>query len=150
MKNKLPQHIIDKIPKGKSKNDKNIRKKYIVEYLSKYIGKSLRNEHLKNNLKFTKYSLDEICWWASQSYESTLVALNLKELIENAKCLSFAPPKQGNQSKKFGAWVTIILYSKFENKVIKITICDSIKKNTENGKYDFIIYCITAKNALQT
>lgn len=135
------------IPKGKSKKAVEERRLILKSSLEKYIGTYFYNSHLKNKIRFTRSSLNEISWHAAKDYNSTLAALSVKNLIRKSNLLYFDCPKSGNQ-REFCGWITLIMYSKIDNEnVAKITIIDGVKNNKTKGKFDFILYCITSKKA---
>ncbi|MBR1793224.1 MAG: hypothetical protein IJ764_06255 [Bacteroidales bacterium] len=114
------------------------RRNLLRQALEKHIGQQYRNKHLSMAVTCTKASVKEIAHHAAKSEASTRAALRLKSIVQNANVLYIDLPKGGNQSKKFNAWITIVM--QYGN--TKLTLCDTLK-HSQSGQSNMVLYCIT-------
>ena len=126
------------IPQGNSPTATVQRRNLLLQALEKHIGQQYRNKHLSMPVTCTKASVKEIAHHAAKSEASTRAALRLKSIVQNAKVLYIDIPKSGKQSKKFNAWITIVM----QYGDTKLTLCDSLKYSKAQQN-NLVLYCIT-------
>lgn len=91
-----------RIPKGEEKGEVYKRKEILMRELMPLIGTKVKCPALDNrNVEFIFYSIDETATRAAKRYQSTLVALQIKEAIKNAKFVKTDNPKNNRQKKMF-------------------------------------------------
>ncbi len=130
-----------KIPTGKTEKDNQIRKNLIIESLKNLSGTCVACPCLGNVLvEINSRSIKETANHARLSYESTIVAMALPEMIKRAKFYRMYIPKENrNQSKVFKF---IFLYE-LRVKVGRNRYAKLMVGVRERG--NFLHYCITCK-----
>ena len=99
MKDNKPEN---NIPKGRSDQDIAVRRNIIKEALVKMKGQTVQCHCLGGvPVVIIGDSINEIANHASKGYKSTLAALLLPEMIENAVYYRMHLPKNNQQRKKF-------------------------------------------------
>lgn len=90
-----------RIPKGEEKEDVYKRKEILIKELLPLIGKKVKCPALDNrDVEFIFLSIDETAARAAKRYQSTLVALRVKEAIRVAKFVKSDMPKNNKQKNK--------------------------------------------------
>ena len=130
------------IPKGYRKIDVKARDAFLKNYLKTYKNNVVNCNALGGvPVLITQGSLDEIIEHAAKRYKSTICAMQLVSLIENAGFYRMTLPKPNKQVKKFGFSFMYELHSKTaEGFIAKIMIGVRVKKNDD---FRFLEYCIT-------
>lgn len=91
-----------RIPRGEEKDEVYKRKEILMRELMPLIGTKVKCPALGNReVEFIFYSIDETATRAAKRYQSTLVALQIKEAIKNAKFVKTDKPKNNRQKKLF-------------------------------------------------
>lgn len=130
-----------RIPRGEEKEDVYRRKEILIRELLPLIGTKVKCPALNNrDVEFIFYSIDETATRAARRYQSTLVALHVKEAIRVAKLKRKGTPKSSRQRKM-----------QFQR------VYELHGKLKELGEYKLIVgekknkrvlhYCITSKKA---
>ena len=89
------------IPRGEEKEDVYKRKEILIRELLPLIGTKVKCPALNNrDVEFIFYSIDETATRAARRYQSTLVALHVKEAIKVAKFVKTDTPKDNKQKNK--------------------------------------------------
>ncbi|MBR6250286.1 MAG: hypothetical protein IKR17_03695 [Bacteroidales bacterium] len=118
------------------------RREYIeMAMKAQYLGKKYYCPALSCDVSVNQRGIHETAVHAAKSVESTIVALNLHEVIENAQFIRFDKPKKGVQTKRFRAAQTLILRTYFNKLTAFLTIVE-----TKNGAR--IEYCATGKKMI--
>lgn len=96
VRNTIRKSTTDQIPETVSD-----RRKFLKKYLAKYIGKSVYCPALGVNVDILSKSVEETAQNAALSKESTIAALNLEKIIQNAVFEKMDIPKSNKQIKNF-------------------------------------------------
>lgn len=129
------------IPKGTSKADIETRRRIIEAHLGKIKGKSFRCPCLGGvHVRVEAKSIDEIAEKAGLSYSSTKAALQLRNLIREARFVRMTLPKDNaSQKKKFQL---IFMYelqaTTTDGRIAKLTI------GVREFPLKFLQYCVTS------
>ena len=90
-----------RIPRGEEKEDVYRRKEILIRELLPLIGTKVKCPALDNrDVEFIFFSIDETATHAARRYQSTLVALHVKEAIRVAKFVKSDTPKETRQKRK--------------------------------------------------
>ncbi len=91
-----------RIPRGEEKEDVEERREFLKIKLRPLIGSKVKCPALDNRIVYiVSNSVNEIAVRASKRYKSTLVALKVKEAIENAEFVKAGVPDTNSQKVKF-------------------------------------------------
>lgn len=96
VRNTIRKSITDQIPETVSD-----RRKFLKKHLAEYIGESVYCPALGVNVDILSKSVEETAQNAALSKESTIAALNLKKIIQNAVFEKMDIPKSNKQKKNF-------------------------------------------------
>ena len=131
-----------KIPKGKTREEMNIRKKIIKDFYAMWNAenpeKVVYNKDLQDVISIRYLSLQETSLIAALSYKSTLAVTYLTEVVENARVERRVKPKPNNQNQKRFSEMIVMKYDKNEFGKIKLVV------GVLKGSGQKIQYCITA------
>ena len=130
------------IPQGQSKEELNIRKKFIKDFYAIWNAanptKHVYNVALKDFISVRFLSMQETSLLAALSYKSTLAVTYLTEILERAVVVERVKPKQDNQNQKRFSEMILMRYNKKEFGAIKLTV------GVLRGSRQKIQYCVTA------
>ncbi len=131
--NSVPQSVLARIPANEA--DRFI---FLQSKLARYTNKSVYSKALGVKVTILPESIGETCFWAKKSRTSTIMALNMGNVIRNAAVLETdKKPKKGKQTKDFHFKKVHILWVKVRRYgVAKLTV-GKLKKG------DIIEYCVT-------
>ena len=96
IRNTVRKSITDLIPDTVSD-----RRKFLKNHLAPFIGKSIYCPALGVNVDILSKSIEETAQNAALSKESTIAALNLDKIIENAVFEKMDIPRSNKQKKNF-------------------------------------------------
>lgn len=96
VRNTIRKSTTDQIPETVSD-----RRKFLKKHLAKYIGKNVYCPALGVNVDILSKSVEETAQNAALSKESTIAALNLEKIIQNAVFEKMDIPKSNKQIKNF-------------------------------------------------
>jgi hypothetical protein len=130
------------IPKGQTREEVKIRKKFIIDFYAKWNAehpdKQIYNNDLQDFINVRFLSIQETAEHASLRYESTLAITYLTEILEFAVKIAEDDANQNKRNQKQFKKVIIMEYQKENFGKIKMTV--GVLKSNE----DKIQYCITA------
>lgn len=134
---KLPSEIngikIRNIPENRKG-----RMTLLTKEMTIYLNHKIYCPALKSQVLITQESLDETSYWASKSFDSTVVALNLKLLLKNVRILKSDSAKDNIKQTAMGIEEMKILYCLLKDfGVAKVTV----GKKSEG---DMVYYCISS------
>jgi hypothetical protein len=133
---------IIEIPQGKTKEEMNLRKKFIKNFYANWNAvnptKHIYNIDLHDFITVRFLSIQETSLMAALSYKSTLAVTYLTEVLERAKVEQRVCPKPDSQNQKRFSEMILMQYDKKDFGRIKLTV-GVLKGSRQN-----IQYCITA------
>lgn len=129
------------IPKGTSKQDIESRRRIIKTHLNKIKGKSFKCPCLGGvPVRIESKSIDEIAEKAGLSYSSTKTAMQLRQLIREARFVKMTLPQDNSSQKK--KFQLIFMYE------LQATTKDGRKAKLTIGVREFPLkflqYCVTS------
>lgn len=128
------------IPKGTDKQAKTMRRGIIISFLSQFKGMKLFCPCLNKNVEFNTTSVKETAVHASNSYESTLLVLDIEKAIILAnKPLNSEKQPDTNTQLKERYTKMYILNGVLKGKKYKLVIGERKNKRIFH-------YCITKKD----
>ena len=117
------------------------RRDFLTRYMREhFVGHAYNAPALGGKkVRIVAKSVLETATHASKNFESTILAINLPQIIEKASFAYSSVPKCGTQTKKFHARRVIVLLAETEfGPLAKLTI-------VEKGNQFYLEYCVTAK-----
>ncbi|GHT73040.1 hypothetical protein FACS189456_2990 [Bacteroidia bacterium] len=137
------------IPAGDTKEDKQQRKKFIIDFYGKWIAenptKQVYNQSLQTFIVVRFLSIEETAQHASVTYKSTLAITFFTEILENAVAkkdkkgnVITEEPKPNVKNQSRFSKIFIMEYEKINFGKIKLTVGEL------RGSKQKIQYCITA------
>ena len=115
-----------------------LRLKILKKELKVYQGEKLYCPSLRAHVLITGNSVAETSYHASHSVNSTVAALNLKQILKNARLLKTTPAKDNGRQKSMDIKQQKILFCPLSGfGIAKITV-------GEMNKGGMVHYCITS------
>lgn len=131
-----------RIPRGEEKEDVYRRKEILIRELLPLIGTKVKCPALNNrDVEFIFFSIDETATHAARRYQSTLVALHVKEAIKVAKFVKSDTPKDTRQMSKMK------FRKMYELKGVLKEVGEYKLMVGERNNRRVLHYCITSKKA---
>ena len=134
--------IQPEIPQGQTKEELQIRKKFIKDFYAIWNAanptKHVYNVALQDFISVRFLSIQETSLLAALSYKSTMAVTYLTEILERATVKERVKPKPNNQNQKRFSEMILMGYDKKEFGTIKLTV--GVLKSSRQK----IQYCITA------
>jgi hypothetical protein len=135
-------NIQPEIPRGITKEEKKVRKKFIIDFYVNWNithpDKQIYNKDLKDFINVRFLSIQETAGHASHTYKSTIAVTYLTEVLENAKRIDNVKPKMENKNQQRFSEIIVMEYSKSFFGKIKLTV--GVLRDSKQK----VQYCITA------
>ena len=123
------------IPKGMGKKDLKAREKIINEIYRKWLDsnpdKCVYNHSLKDFIHIRFESLNETVNKAARTFQSTVMMLQLTDILQNSTVIGYEKPKQNKNQSKYTKMILM------QRKNAKLVV--GVRKDKK-----IIQYCITA------